>query len=80
MVNMLRWRLVILIVWGNWLFTTPTPSLPLAEGIFFTTLKLAVAHPGDLTMIRVPFILMVVLKSKKRHDDTVNIYAMIHPK
>jgi len=54
--------------------------LPLAEGIFFTTLKLAVAHPGDLTMIRVPFILMVVLKSKKRHDDTVNIYAMIHPK
>jgi len=56
MVNMLRWRLAVL-------FTTPTPSLPLAEGIFFTTLKLAVAHPGDLTMIRELFVLMVVLKS-----------------
>ena len=56
MVNMLRWRLAVL-------FTTPTPSLPLAEGIFFTTLKLAVAHPGDLTMIRELFVLMVVLNS-----------------
>ena len=56
------------------------PLLAFSRRNFFTTLKLAVAHPGDLTMIRAPFVLMVVLKSKKRHDDTVNIYAMIHPK